>query len=64
MSMKNDRVYLIKNANMLAVYSVLICLVGMCMFAVWFFSRPIWVTSELVNDNTEAFYRMSKLYYD
>ena len=64
MSMKNDRVYLMKNTNMLAVYSVLTCLVGMCMFAVQFFSRPIWVTSELVNDNTEAFYRMSKLYYD
>ena len=64
MSMKNDCLYLIKNTNMLAVYTVLTCLVGMRIFAVWFFSRPIWVTSELVNDNTEAFYRMSKLYYD
>ena len=64
MSMKNDRVYIFKNTNMLAVYSVLICLVGMRMFAVWFFCRPIWVTSKLVNDNTEAFYRMSKLYYE
>ena len=43
---ENDRVYLIKNANMLVVYTVLTCLVGMRIFAVRFFIDPFGMTTQ------------------
>ena len=45
----------------------------LAVYYLWFFSKmhlcsdaifSYRVTSKLVNDNTEAFYRMSKLYYE